>query len=461
MIAFGTSGWRGHLAYDFTFEGVSCVVKAIAEVVKKDPRGANGVIIGRDPRFLGDKFARDTARILAAEGVTAYLVERDVPTPVLAHAVIHNELAGAINFTASHNPSDYGGIKFSMSTGGPALPHVTREIADLANQLLNSGWKPRFSEDYRTMDPLEAYFDSIERIIDFSLLRNHKYAVNPLYGTAGGVLDALLERNGVDYDIINDYRDAAFGGYPPEPAPEYIQDFIDFIQPEHTLGLMCDGDGDRFGILTNDGTVLNPNDVATVLAWYLIREKQFPGGTGRSVATTHMLDRVAAHNGREYFETPVGFKWLGELITQDKIALGAEESAGLSVFGHVPEKDGIIAVLLVAEALAFYEKDFFRVLADIHATVGSLTCKRINVALEGVDMAQLKARLSHDTERVDSFSVQEVNRADGIKFLFGDDRWILVRLSGTEPVARVYAESGDAVEVEQLLEAGKNYLLGQ
>lgn len=224
---------------------------------------------------------------------------------------------------------------------------------------------------------------------------------------------------------------------------------------------MCDGDGDRFGILTNDGTVLNPNDVATVLAWYLIREKQFPGGTGRSVATTHMLDRVAAHNGREYFETPVGFKWLGELITQDKIALGAEESAGLSVFGHVPEKDGIIAVLLVAEALAFYEKDFFRVLADIHETVGSLTCKRINVALEGVDMAQLKARLSHDTERVGSFSVQEVNRADGIKFLFGDDRWILVRLSGTEPVARVYAESGDAVEVEQLLEAGKNYLLGQ
>ncbi|MBB5022615.1 phosphoglucomutase/phosphomannomutase family protein [Desulfurispira natronophila] len=461
MISFGTSGWRGHLAYDFTFQGVACVTKAIAEVVKKGPNVANGVVIGRDPRFLTEKFARDAARILAAEGVAAHLIERDIPTPVISHAIIHNQLAGGINFTASHNPSDYSGMKYSMPSGGPALPQVTQEIARIANELLVNDWQPEFSDKYLIMDPLEDYYQAIERIVDFQLLAPYKYALNPVYGTARDVLDELLRRNQVSYDIVNDFRDPYFGGYPPEPAKENIQDFIDFIQPTHALGLMCDGDGDRFGILENTGEVLNPNDVATVLAWYLIGEKKMPGGTARSVATTHMLDKVARYFGRELYETPVGFKWLGELISNDKIAIGAEESAGLSVYGHVPEKDGILAVLLVAEAVAFYKKSFSEILQDIRNAVGTLICQRINLSLDGLDMTAIRSALDQDVQELGDVPVQSINRTEGVKFIVDSERWILVRLSGTEPVARVYAEAPSEAEVQRLLDVGKKYLLSK
>lgn len=459
-IAFGTSGWRGHLAYDFTFQGVACVAKAIADVLHENGQAEQGVVVGRDPRFLTEKFARDSARIFAAEGVRVFLVERDIPTPMIAWTIMDKKLAGGLNFTASHNPSDWCGVKYSMESGGPALPHITKKIEAIANKLLADNWQPQFSNTYEVIDPRESYYRQIESIINFDLLRQGRFALNPIFGAARGILDELLQRNNVPYDIINDTRDPYFGGFPPEPAEEYIADFIRFIDPaQHTLGLMCDGDADRFGVLTPQGECLNPNDVATVLAWYLIGVKNMPGGTGRSVATTHMLDRVARHFGREHYETPVGFKWLGELICEDKIALAAEESAGMSIYRHVPEKDGIIAVLLLAEAVCHYQKGFFEILQDVRESVGQLICKRVNIALEGVDMEKLKANLAKDVTSVGEFAVQEVVRTDGVKFLFGDDRWILVRLSGTEPVARVYAEGADESVVSDLLAAGKRFLL--
>lgn len=462
MIAFGTSGWRGILGYDVGFRGVAAVARAIAEVAKRDPRAANGIVIGRDPRFMTEHFARDTARIIAGAGLPALLIEDEVPTPVIAHCIMDRQLAGGINFTASHNPSQYCGMKYSMSTGGPALPTLTREVERIANRLYDEDSTPPMSDSYVVIDPRESYFQAIESLIRFDLLQDHRFAVNPLYGAARGTLDVLLKRNGVEFDIINDYRDPLFGGFPPEPAPEYIQDFLQVLDPdEHFLGLMCDGDADRFGLATPEGEVLNPNDVATVLAWYLLDRRGFSGGIGRSVPTTGMLDRVARHFGREAHETPVGFKYLGELIVDGKIALGAEESAGLSIGGHVPEKDGIIAVLLLAEALCAYNAPFFEVLDHIRAQVGTLITRRINLPLEGLSAEAIDARLRECPDQLGGRSVVQVSRTDGVKLCFADESWILYRLSGTEPVARVYAEGADEQQVAELLELGRSYLIGE
>jgi phosphoglucomutase len=470
QIKFGTSGWRGILAEDFTFENVKIVTQAIADSLRSQGLGDGGVVIGYDARFMGYRFAGETARVLAGAGIKAFLCDRDTPTPVIAHEILRRKADGGINFTASHNPYDYNGLKFSPAWGGPALPETTRDIEARANAMLGeicyrelsleAGRSKGLIED---IDPCDEYCATLRKIIDLPAIGRAglRIAVNPMYGTGRGYLDRLLREAGVDSVVINDHTDPYFGGLPPEPAEANIEDFIALVKcdPKINLGVATDGDADRYGILDADGSYIEPNYILALLADFLVRYKGESGAVARSVATSHFLDAVARHHQLEVLETPVGFKFIGEYIRDDKIAIGGEESAGLTVRGHVPDKDGILACLLVAEMVAVTGKTLKELLADLYSRVGEFHTRRINLRLTSGLKGSNGGKDALLPEQFGGLKVLERITIDGNKFLLENDAWVLFRKSGTEPVVRVYGEARDAATLERVLLAAKEYVL--
>ena len=467
-IAFGTSGWRGILCEDFIFENVKIVTQAIADHLKAGEE-AGGVVIGYDSRFMGDSFAKESARVLAAAGIKAFLCKRDTPTPVIAFEILRRKAAGGINFTASHNPPEYNGIKFSPSWGGPALPETTKDIERRANEMMGEICYREMSLEQAArnglleeIEPRDAYLADLETKIDFDAIRNiGLLAVNPLYGTGRGYLDVPLRSHGVDIRLINDHRDPYFGGFPPEPAEKYIPDFITLVKnnPAVKLGIATDGDADRFGIVDADGTYIEPNYIIALLLDYLIRVRKMTGGVARSVATSHLIDAVARHHNIELFETPVGFKYIGELICHDKIIIGGEESAGLTIKGHVPEKDGILACFLVAEMVAREGKSVSQLLEELYARVGRFITSRENITLSSELEQLFPAKVSGVPAEVAGSKVVDIIKIDGTKLLLADGSWLLFRKSGTEPVVRLYGEASSSDRLAQVMKAGREFIL--
>lgn len=470
QIAFGTSGWRGILCDDFTFENVKVVIQAIADHLKASGEADKGVVIGRDTRFMGKRFTEEAAAVLAAAGIKAFLCNRDVPTPVISFEILRRGAAGGINFTASHNPPEYNGIKFSPSWGGPALPETTKDIEKRANEMMGEICYGELSQEearkrglLELIDPSEIYLSALEQKIDFDALKSMgKLALNPLYGTARGYLDAPLQKRGVPYTIINDHLDPYFGGQPPEPSEAHIPDFVALVKndPHIRLGLATDGDADRFGILDADGSYIEPNYIIALLLDYLIRVRKVSGGVARSVATSHFVDAVAKKHGVPVFETPVGFKYIGELITQDKIVIGGEESAGLTIKGHVPEKDGILACFLVAEMVAREGKTVRELLDRLYSEVGVFITRRDNLKLSPELEAAYPAKVAAVPKEIAGAAVTDVITVDGVKLLLADGSWMLFRKSGTEPVVRLYGEASTERRLTEVMAAGKQFILG-
>ncbi len=470
QIAFGTSGWRGILCEDFTFENVKVVIQAIADHLKASGEADKGVVIGRDTRFMGKRFTEEAAAVLAAAGIKAFLCNRDVPTPVISFEILRRGAAGGINFTASHNPPEYNGIKFSPSWGGPALPETTKDIEKRANEMMGEVCYGELSQEeaqkrglLELIDPSEIYLSALEQKIDFDALKSMgKLALNPLYGTARGYLDAPLQKRGVPYTIINDHLDPYFGGQPPEPSEAHIPDFVALVKNDSQicLGLATDGDADRFGILDADGSYIEPNYIIALLLDYLIRVRKMSGGVARSVATSHFVDAVAKKHGMPVFETPVGFKYIGELITQDKIVIGGEESAGLTIKGHVPEKDGILACFLVAEMVAREGKTVRELLDRLYGEVGTFITRRDNLKLSPELEAAYPAKVAAVPKEIAGAAVTDVITVDGVKLLLADGSWMLFRKSGTEPVVRLYGEASTEGRLTEVMAAGKQFILG-
>lgn len=472
IIKFGTSGWRAILCEDFTFDNVGVVTRAIAEHLAANGLSGKPVLVGYDNRFMGDRFAKLAASVLAAHGITAWLTNRCVPTPVLSFDIIENGLAGAINFTASHNPPEYNGLKFSPDWGGPALPETTADVEKRANELMLSGdySKLGFEEGLekgliKVHDPMPAYLNRIRSLVDMEAIRKAKLkiAVDPLFGTSVGYLDTLLCEAGCEVVEIHDNPDPLFGGRPPEPSEEHIPEMIKLVREDSSfaLGVSTDGDADRFGLVDRGGKFLEPNYFLALLFEYMATERGFQGGAARSVATTHLLDAVAASLGRELFETPVGFKFIGDLIRQGKVAVGGEESAGLSIKGHTPEKDGILACLLAVEMVAKRGIPLFGQLENLYKKVGVYLTKRENFRVSQSEEAALPGRLAAPPATVAGVKVAKIVTIDGTKLILEDGRWLLVRKSGTEPVVRLYAEADTAERLDELLTAGRDWLLGQ
>lgn len=466
-IKFGTSGWRAILADEFTFENVRIVTQAICDHIREKGETGKGVVVGYDTRFMGRRFALEAAEILAANGIKAFLCKRDVPTPVIAFEIMRRKAAGGINFTASHNPPEYNGLKFSSSWGGPALPETTGEIERRANEMmgemtyrevsLKKGMDEKLIE---IIDPIEPYLEDLKKKVDLSVLKGMKVGVDHLYGTSRGYLDTLLEDAGCEVIRFHEHPDPVFGGRPPEPAEENIRDLIEKVKGDSTmsLGLATDGDADRFGIVDKGGRYIEPNYIIALLLDYLIRTRGWKGGVARSVATTHLIDRVAKKHGIEVYETPVGFKYIGELISEDRLVIGGEESAGLTIKGHVPEKDGILACLLVAEMVAREGKSVTEMLDNLYSEVGTVLTRRVNIHLEG---SGLRDRLKTLPSSFAGLNVDKVVTIDGTKLVLSDGSWVLIRPSGTEPVVRFYAEAFSQEGLDRLTEAGKSFISGQ
>ncbi|MFH1074620.1 MAG: phosphoglucomutase/phosphomannomutase family protein [Candidatus Firestonebacteria bacterium] len=463
-IKFGTSGWRGIISDDFTFFKVSKVAQAVARYVKEKEKEAvkNGVIVGYDTRFLSEKFAATAANVISAAGIKVLLTKRDTPTPVISYEIIKRKLAGGINITASHNPSSYNGLKFSPSWGGPALPETTKIIENYANdpelKIL-----PEDDKNVILLDPREAYLKVIRNKVDFKLIKKAgmKVGVDLLYGTGRGYLDLLLAESCKKVTVFHNYRDAYFGGGAPEPKSERLGGLIAAIKKEKLdIGLAVDGDADRYGIIDRDGTFITPNEILALLMVYLKKSRGWNGCAVRTVATTHLVDALAEKYGIPVRETPVGFKYIGEIMMKEPMIIGGEESGGLTTYQHIPEKDGILACLLVLEMVAAEKKTLKEILKKIYREVGYIATGRGSARLTGEKKQKLVRALSKKPPvKFGSYTVEKLITLDGHKFLLGGKNWIMIRLSGTEPLVRLYAEADSDKRLNELLNLGEKYIL--
>jgi phosphoglucomutase len=461
IIRFGTSGWRGVMGEDFTFHNVRVVIQAAANYLKSrygdDPVA---VVVGYDTRFLSDRYAFEAAKLLARNGIQVLLADRDAPSQALACQIIKRKCQGGINFTASFNPPRYNGLKFNGATGAPALPEVTDAIEAEVRRLM-----PGFSSltthlldaDVSRIDLQADYLAHLQDRIDFGAMRRAglKVAADPLYGTSREYLDEILEENGVVVEGLHGYVDPYFGGVSPSCTEENLAELKAHVLATGChLGLATDADGDRFGIIDEQGGFVHPNIILALLLRYLVEVKGWRGGVARSVTTTHLLDRIALRHDLPLTETKVGFKYMADLYLKGQIMFGGEESACIAVKDHLPEKDGIFAGLLVAEMIAATGRGLGALREELFRDYGTLTSGQRTLPLTPERAKKLKALVQDPPSKLGRRHVEAAETLDGLRLDFGQGRWIVLRLSGTEPLIRCYAEAESCDEVEAILKKG-------
>jgi len=460
-IRFGTSGWRAVVAEEFTLANIRRAVAGIAQYVAAQ-NGPKTVLVGRDPRFLGEMFVAEAARVLAANGVTPLVISDPAPTPAIAYAVRRLRTGGSINFTASHNPPEYNGIKYSTPDGAPALPDVTEKIEANVEALAEVPPPPDTGAKFEQVDVKPDYLKRLAELVDLKAIQKSgmKVVFDPLWGAARGYSCHILREHGVQTWTVHDYRDVLFGGHAPEPDGELLNACREKMKEVGAaIGIATDGDADRFGVVDRDGTFIQPNYIIALLFDYLVETRGWRNGVAKSVATTNLINALADDFKVQLYETPVGFKYIGELINEDKIAIGGEESAGLTIRGHVPEKDGVIAGLLAAEMVAVRGSSLGEQLKKIFARVGSFYPNRENFRLTPEVREKFTEKIKNDPQEIDGRRVTQVVRTDGLKLILADGSWVCYRLSGTEPVVRVYSEARKESDEGPLSQAAKNWVL--
>lgn len=463
-ITFGTSGWRGIISDDFTSANVALVTQAIANYLKR--QGPNrssashvasdtkaGVIVGYDTRFMSDRFARISANVLQQNNIPVLFTKRDTPTPVIAFHIVKHKAEGGINITASHNPPEYNGIKFSTAYGGPAPSEVTTEIEKEIARLQNENIDIHYSQEpgkWKIFDPRPEYIKHMGRMIDLNAIKKSKLKVivNCLYGTSRGYLDYILNETGINVTVINNTINPDFGGASPCPSEDHLKDLSKMVvKNKANLGLATDGDADRFGIIDKDGTFLQPNSVLALFTEHLLKTRKHKGGIVRSMTTTRLLDAISKKFGREIYEVPVGFKYVATALLEHNALMGCEESGGMTISGHVPEKDGILACLLMTELVAHRKKSLREILKEIEKEYGAFYSTRVDAELTQENKEKLLSQLKNNPFKeftgikVSHYSVLP---GDIVKMELVDRSWIIIRPSGTEPIVRCYCETNSA-----------------
>lgn len=442
-IKFGTDGWRSIIAEDYTFANVRILSAALAEYLKKHEteKAQNGVAIGYDTRFMSSDFARTTAETLAASGIPVKLANRDCPTPAIAWTTRSENLATGIIITASHNPPKYNGFKFFTPGGGPA----DKETTNAVEALLGKKSKASSAAAVTEFDPRPDFVAQLKNVIDFDLLKKAKgkAVCDCVHGVGRGYLDALLRESGWKVTTIRANPDPMFAGILPDPAnPKCHITLQEEVRAKKAdIGLANDPDADRFGIVDGEGNYLTPNQVLAMVYVHLLETRGLRGPVARTVATTHLLDDIAKKYGQDVIETPVGFKWLGGAIEEQGAILGGEESGGLSIAGHLPGKDGILADLLIAEIWAVHRAPLGQVYKKLLKKFGAWHSTRIDLHLDPAKKDALIDKMQNAPGEVAGSKVAQVVTLDGVKLKLADDSWLLMRPSGTEPLVRVYMEA--------------------
>ena len=469
-LKFGTSGWRGIIAEEFTFANARLVCQGIAQYLIDEKLTSQGVVIGYDTRFMSEDFAAMAAEIMAGNGLRSFLGIRTIPTPVVTFAILQGKRDGGLTITASHNPGEYNGIKFSPAWGGPAATAITKDIEKKIHALTPDDVKSLPLEQAREhqlvadIDPREDYLQDLATKIDVSLINRAglKIVVDPLYGTAVGYLDRFLEEAGVQVEVIHDWRDPYFGGQRPEPTGDYLEELGEEVKANGAhLGLAVDADADRFGIVDSQGDYFEANLILSLLLDYLVETRGWEYGVARSVATTHLIDRVAAFHGIPVYETKVGFKNLADYIVRGMVTMIGEEADGFSMRGHFPEKDGMLACILVAEMVARKKKGVRQLQQELFSKVGAVYSRRLNLTLSPGAKADLLLKLEQPPKTLAGLPIVQHVTLDGHKYILADGSWVCLRPSGTEPVVRLYLETFTPEGLNNLQQAIDRFIKGK
>lgn len=468
-ITFGTDGWRAIIADEFTFANVGLVAQAIAKYVQDAGLADRGIVIGYDNRFLSERFAAVVAEVMAGNGICTWFPRKAVPTPVTAFTIKDLGAGGGVMITASHNPPEYNGIKFIPEYGGPAVPEITKVIEKNIAALRGADGVRILSRTdaqdqglLRDFDPKPAYLAHLKQLIDYKAISksNLRVVIDPMWGAGIGYVEDALQEGCSRVEIIHNYRDVLCEGMLPEPTATGLADLSKAVRERKAdLGLALDGDADRFGIIDSAGNYVTPNEVLYLLLYYTLEFRRWRGAVARSVATTHMLDRIAEDFGLPVVETPVGFKYIAQSLIHHRSMLGGEESGGLSVQGHVPEKDGILALLLVVEMVAARKKSLRNYQAEITEKYGRLVSARMDLQCDPARKEEVLAVLAQwSPQELNGEPVAARNTIDGVKIILESGHWILIRPSGTEPLFRIYVEASDQEKLGSLQESARTVL---
>ena len=449
-IKFGTDGWRAVVGKDFNEENVKTVTKAIGKYVFDNFGLEKKIIVGYDPRNMALEFAQQASTQLSEYGFTVLISDKIIPTPVLAYNAKHLN-ACAMMFTASHNPPEYLGIKFIPDYAGPATSEITDEL--MFN--LNVPFKSNFKGSVENYNFSYDYFAHIEKLVDINAIKklDKNIIFDGLYSASIGYFDKLLDRHGIKFESLHMFHDKNFGGGMPEPKPKYLSELIAKVKSTpNSIGFANDGDADRFGVINENGEYVSPNEIIAILLIHLKKHKGYAGSLVKTVGASLLLNKIAEKLNVEVVETAVGFKHVGEAMRKFNPIIGGEESGGLSIQGHIPEKDGILANLLVLEAMAYENKSLVELQKELYDFVG---CKfyndRIDKRLDNVEEIKPVLEEYKNKTSIGDFKVKNIDTKDGVKLYFDDNKsWILVRPSGTEPLLRIYFESGSLEGLEKL-----------
>jgi alpha-D-glucose phosphate-specific phosphoglucomutase len=458
-IKFGTDGWRGIIAEDFTFANARTVAAAIARHVVRGEDAHKGVLVGYDHRFASDTIALAVAEMISSTGTPVWLADKPCPTPTISLLVRQRQAAGGLVITASHNPHSWNGIKYKASYGSSALPSIVAQIEKELEAVLTNGVPrlPPRRELVHVLEPRAPYLDTVEKLVDWQRLRDAKFrfVVDPMHGSAAGLLKELFDRNGVACDEIRGTRDPLFGGVHPEPIEPHIEALRKAVLAgKFDAGLAADGDGDRIGAIDRDGSFVNPHQIFALMVWHLIGTRQLPGDIAKTFSVTKLIDKLAAKYGRKLHEVPIGFKYICELMLEQNILIGGEESGGIGTSLYLPERDATVSALFLAELMAWHKKSLGELLAALHAEFGEYHYGRIDLDVRRRQKEKAIAHFANEkTKRVGNWDITRREDLDGIKLYLGENGWVMVRASGTENLLRIYSETSRAESTQQVLKA--------
>ncbi len=475
LIQFGTDGWRAIIAKEFTFENLERVAQAYADYLESqdekvaipsasDKTETRLIVVGFDRRFLSNSFAECVAEVLAANGFRISLFEEPVPTPLVSWTVRHLAAAGGVVITASHNPPEFNGFKIKAPWGGSAAPKTTAAVESLVDfqRPKRVGAADFLNERERLKESVQSYRDQVAGYIDLDRLRksSHKVIVDPMFGSAGRWVESFLTGSSLNVKTIRAQSDPLFGGINPEPIDRNLEQLKKQVTDAGALiGLATDGDADRVGAVNELGETMTMHEVVPLLLLHLARTRGMTGGVVRTFSQSVLTKRIASALGLRLFETPIGFKYIADLMLREDILLGAEESGGIGVKGHIPERDGVLNSLLLLEAVVISGKTPSDLVSDIHREFGEFYFGRKDLRVDVARGLDLVSRLAEvPPSEVGGFVVNSVETIDGTKLSFEDESWLLFRQSGTEPALRIYCEATSVAKMNSLLTAGEQIL---